>query len=80
MFFWNYCLWNLKTVPDYHPIPRILNVSDSLFGVLSFEPEKGISSDLFRQGKSNTTAFITPWALHEWGRLPFGLTDAPAEF
>lgn len=53
-FFWNYRLWNLKTVPDYHPIPRILNVSDSLFGVLSFEPEKGISSDLFRQGKSNT--------------------------
>ena len=26
------------------------------------------------------TAFVTPWGLYEWNRIPFGLTGAPGRF
>ena len=68
---------------DSHPLPRIQDALESPGGHHRFS--------LLDQGKANhqgfvgpesrhKTAFVTPWGLYEWVRLPMGLKIAPGKF
>lgn len=74
---------NQKTLDDRHPLPRIQDALDSLGGSQWFtllDQGKAYHQGYVSEECRHYTAFITPWGLYEWNRIPFGLSGAPGTF
>ncbi|KAK7109519.1 hypothetical protein V1264_013548 [Littorina saxatilis] len=74
---------NAKTKKDAYPLPRIDDSLDALGGakmLSTLDLASGYHQVAMREQDREKTAFITPFGLYEYLRMPMGLATAPATF
>ena len=74
---------NKRTISNRHTISRIQDKLDSLAGQKYFstiDKGKAYHQAFMHPDSQQLTAFVTPWGLYEWIRIPMRLKNAPGEF
>ena len=74
---------NKKTVRNRYPLPLPEEMFDRLGGAKVFSKidlKSGYWQIPVREGDVHKTAFKTRWGLYEYLVMPFGVTNAPAQF
>lgn len=74
---------NARTVKDAHPLPHQTDALAALGGNVFFSTmdlTSGFYNIRMHEDDKRYTAFSSPFGLHEYNRMPQGLTNSPATF